>query len=135
MTNEFDHREQRLREIALAIGSDSGIRQPTAIAFVREGADVAITFLEDHQGAQHTQKMVAEVSQKAVMMQLDRTEPEDVENLFSNLREALGTPTSWVNNAGIDLAGIPVKDLPYERWVRAVKTNLYDPFLCCQEFI
>lgn len=127
---------QRLKgEIAIVTGSDSGIGQATAIAFAREGANVAITYLEDKQGAEHTKDKVEEAGQKTVVVQLDQTRREDVERLFGEVQKTLGTPTILVNNAGIDAAGIPVKDMPYERWDKAMKANLYGPFLCCQHFI
>lgn len=127
---------QRLKgEIAIVTGSDSGIGQATAIAFAREGADVAITYLEDEPGAAHTKDKVEQAGQKAVVVQLDQTKRENVERLFEEVQKTLGTPTILVNNAGIDSAGIPVKDMPYERWDQAMKANLYGPFVCCQHFI
>ncbi len=122
-------------EIAVITGSDSGIGQATAIAFAREGADVAVTYLEDRQGAEHTQKLVEEAGQKAWITQLDQSKPEQVEQLFKNVQTELGRPTILVNNAGIDSAGIPIQEMPYDRWDQAMKTNLYGPFMCCQQFI
>lgn len=116
-------REQRLEgEIAIVTGSDSGIGQATAIAFAREGAE-------------HTRKQVEATGRKAVMVQLDQSKPEEIDRLFQETQNHLGTPTVLVNNARMDSAGIMVKDLSYERWDRAIKTNLYGPFLCCQHFI
>ncbi|MES1026403.1 SDR family oxidoreductase [Gloeocapsa sp. BRSZ] len=129
-------REQSLKgEIAVVTGSDSGIGQATAIAFAREGADVAITYLDDREGAEHTRKQVEEAGRKAIVVELDQSKAEDIERLFQETQSHLGTPTILVNNAGIDSSGIPVKDMPYERWDRALKTNLYGSFLCCQHFI
>mgnify|MGYP005850011573 CR=1 FL=1 len=129
-------KEQRLKgEIAIVTGSDSGIGQATAIAFAREGADVAVTYLEDRKGAEHTQKLVEEAGQKSLLMQFDQINPEQVESLFKNVQQRLGTTTILVNNAGMDSAGVPVKDMPYDRWDKAIKTNLYGPFFCCQQFI
>jgi len=68
-------------------------------------------------------------------MQLAQSQPEAVEQLFQEVQRSLGTPTMLVNNAGMDSAGIPVQDMPYDRWDQALKTNLYGPFLCCQQFI
>jgi len=129
-------KEQSLKgEIAVITGSDSGIGQATAIAFAREGADVAITYLDDHDGAEHTRQKVEEAGRKAVVVPLDLTQPEQIDRLFQEAQQKLGTPTILVNNAGLDSAGIPVKDMPYERFDKALKTNLYGPFLCCQHFI
>jgi len=122
-------------EIAVVTGSDSGIGQATAIAFAREGADVAITYLEDKQGAEHTRKLVEEAGQKALISQLDQSQPEQIEQLFESVKGKLGTPTILVNNAGMDSAGVPVAEMDYDRWDKAIKTNLYGPFVCCQQFI
>lgn len=45
-------------EIAVVTGSDSGIGQATAIAFAHEGADVAVTYLKDRAGAEHTRRAI-----------------------------------------------------------------------------
>lgn len=122
-------------EIAIVTGSDSGIGQATAVAFAREGADVAITYLDDHDGAEHTRKLVEAAGRKAVVVHLDQCQPDQVANLFQETQQQLGTPTVLVNNAGIDAAGIPVKDMPLEHFDKTMKTNLYGPFMCCQHFI
>jgi len=107
-------RDQSLKgKIAVVTGSDSGIGQATAIACAREGADVAITYLGDREGAEHTRKLVEEAGQKAVVMPLDQTQPEQIDRLFQETQQQLGIPTILVNNAGLDPAGVPVKDMPY----------------------
>lgn len=128
--------EQRLaQEIAIVTGSDSGIGQATAIAFAREGADVAVTYLHDKEGAEHTQREVEAAGRKAVLIHLDQRDPSSVENLFREAKENLGTPTILVNDAGSDAIGKPVKDLSLEEWDNQIRTNLYGPFLCCQQFL
>ncbi len=122
-------------EIAIVTGSDSGIGQATAIAFAREGADVAVTYLEDRKGAEHTQQLIEEAGQKALVFQLDHSQPEQVEQLFKEVQDKLGTPTILVNNAAGGSVNVPVKDMSYEAWDWSIKANLYGPFLCCQQFI
>ncbi|MBD2080391.1 glucose 1-dehydrogenase [Leptolyngbya sp. FACHB-17] len=122
-------------EIAIVTGSDSGIGQATAIAFAREGADVAVTYLEDQQGAEHTVQRIEEAGQKAILVQLDQSKPESVEQLFQTVKDKLGTPTVLVNNAATSSANTPVSEMSFEAWDHAIKTNLYGPFLCCQQFI
>ncbi|MBW4581039.1 MAG: SDR family oxidoreductase [Tildeniella nuda ZEHNDER 1965/U140] len=75
------------------------------------------------------------MSTTAVLTQLDQSKPEAVAQLFKEVQSKLGTPAVLVNNAGKDSAGTPVKDMPYEQLDQAIKTNLYGPFLCCQQFI
>lgn len=122
-------------EVAIVTGSDSGIGQATAISFAREGADVAVTYSEDQKGAAHTVHLIEEAGQKAVLVQLDQSQPESVKQLFQTVKDKLGTPTVLVNNAAASSASTPVKDMSFEDWDRGIKTNLYGPFLCCQQFI
>ncbi|MBD1913988.1 MULTISPECIES: SDR family oxidoreductase [unclassified Leptolyngbya] len=122
-------------EVAIVTGSDSGIGQATAVAFAREGADVAVTYLEDQKGAEHTVQLIEEAGQKAALVHLDQAQPKSVEQLFQTVKDKLGIPTVLVNNAAVSSVSTPVKDMSFEDWDHAIKTNLYGPFLCCQQFI
>lgn len=122
-------------EIAFITGADSGIGQATAIAFAEEGAQVIITYLEDKKGAENTKQAVEKAGSRAIVMQLDQRQPEEVKRAFEQARKQLGTPTILVNNAGIDASGVYVKDLSDEEWDNGIRTNLYGPFYCCREFI
>ncbi len=126
----------RLKDkVAIVTGSDSGIGQATAVAFAEEGADVAITFLHDRDGAEATRRRVEEAGRRAIVVQLDQREPDAVERLFRETQSQLGVPYILVNNAGIDSTGKQVADMPFEDWDNELKTNLYGPFLCCRQFI
>jgi glucose 1-dehydrogenase len=128
--------DQKLaQEIAIVTGSDSGIGQATAIAFAKEGADVAVTYLHDKEGAEQTRREVEAAGRKAVLVHLDQRDPGSVESLFREVQENLGTPTILVNDAGNDAIGKPVKDMSLEEWDDQIRTNLYGPFFCCQQFI
>jgi glucose 1-dehydrogenase len=127
---------QRLNgEIAIVTGSDSGIGQATAIAFAEEGADVAVTYLEDKDGAEKTRQAVERCGRRAAVFRFDQRDYEDVERLFEKTQQQLGLPTVLVNNAGTDALGIPVKDMKPEDWDQEIRTNLYGPFYCCREFL
>lgn len=121
--------------IAVVTGSDSGIGKAIAIAFAQEGADVAITYNTDEEGAQQTREAVEAEGQNATVVQLDQSDPEQVDRLFQAVEDELGTPTILVNNAGIDASGIPVKEMDNETWDRAMKVNLYGPFYCSRAFL
>jgi glucose 1-dehydrogenase len=127
---------QRLQgEIAIVTGSDSGIGQATAFAFAKEGADVAVTYLEDENGAKRTGKEIEATGRRAFVTQLDVRDPARVAEFFQAVQQRLGTPTILVNNAGVDAAGVHVKDMRLEHWDSILRSNLYGPFYCCQQFI
>lgn len=126
----------RLKDrIAIVTGSDSGIGQATAEAFAREGADVAIVYFHDRDGADETRRRVEAAGRRAVVVQCDQRDPAEVGRLFREAEDALGTPDILVNDAGVDSTGKQVADMSIEDWDREVKTNLYGPFYCCREFI
>ncbi|MDQ3289344.1 MAG: SDR family oxidoreductase [Pseudomonadota bacterium] len=122
-------------EIAVVTGSDSGIGQATAIAFAREGADVAVTWFHDEEGAQQTLREIEAAGRRGFVTQLDVRDPDVVEQFFQTVDDRLGTPTILVNNAGIDSAGVPVKDMSLDHWHNIISSNLDGPFFCCQQFI
>ena len=122
-------------QVAIVTGSDSGIGQATAVEFAREGAAVAINYLDDRAGAESTRHQVEAAGARAVVVQADVSKPEDVERLFARCSDELGTPTILVNNAGIDASGKRVHEMPIETWQRAIDTNLTGPFLCCRRFV
>jgi glucose 1-dehydrogenase len=122
-------------EIAIVTGSDSGIGQATAIAFAREGADVAITYFHDLEGAEHTQREVQSAGRKSVLCQVDQRDSANVIHLFQKVQDELGTPTILVNNAAVGPDGKSVKDLSDENWDNEIRTDLYGPFYCSREFL
>lgn len=122
-------------KIAIVTGSDSGIGQATAEAFAKEGADVAVTYLHDSEGAEKTRKSVEAAGRRAIVIRFDQRDPGEVERLFRETAEKLGTPDILVNNAGVDSTGKQVADMPHEDWDDRLRTNLYGPFYCCQQFI
>jgi len=127
---------EKLKEkIALITGSDSGIGQATAIEFAKEGADVVITYLHDEKGAQRTLEQVEAHGRRAIVVQADISNEEQVENVFNQAVTAFGTVHILMNNAGVDASGEEVAELPTETWDRAIRVNVYGAFFCCRRFI
>jgi glucose 1-dehydrogenase len=122
-------------EITVVTGSDSGIGQATAIAFAKEGADVAVTYFHDLEGAEHTQHKVHAAGRKAILCQVDQRDSASVARLFQRVQDELGTPTVLVNNAAIGPRGKSVKDITDEDWDNEIRTDLYGPLYCCREFL
>jgi len=120
---------------ALITGSDSGIGQASAIEFAHEGADIIVTYLHDRSGAEHTREQVQATGRRAVVVQADLTDEDQVAALFDRALEAFGTIDILMNCAGVDASGTSVADLATEVWDQAIKANLYGPFFCCRRFI
>ncbi len=122
-------------KVTLITGSDSGIGQATAEEFAREGADVVVHYLDDRDGAEATRRTIESVGRRAVVVQADISEEDDVEAMFDRAVEAFGSVDILVNNAGVDASGQEVADLSTEVWDRALRTNLYGTFFCCRRFV
>ena len=122
-------------KVALITGSDSGIGQATAIEFAREGADVVVHYLEDEDGAGHTRAAVEAAGRRAIVVQADITDEEQVDRLFAIATEAFGTVDILMNNAGVDASGAEVADLSTEVFDHAIRANLYGAFFCCRRYI
>ena len=127
--------DRLLDKVAMVTGSDSGIGQAIAEEFAREGADVAITWRHDRSGAEETRRRVGAANRRSSVTQLDVANADDVMRWFAQVAQELGSPFVLVNCAGVNASGEPVADLPFETWDRTLKTNLYGPFHCCQQFI
>lgn len=122
-------------KIALITGSDSGIGQGIAIEFAKEGADIAVNYLHDREGAERTRAEVERLGRRAVLIHADVRKEEDVADLFDAVLQAFETVDLLVNNAGVDAAGVHAADMPLSVWDNAIRTNLYGPFLCARRFI
>ena len=121
--------------VAIVTGSDSGIGRATVEEFAREGADVAITCFHDDAGAREVRKHVEGLGRRAVVARLDQRDPASVAALFAATDRSLGTPFILVNNAAINANGERGAAMSHQAWDDVIRTNLYGPFYCCQEFV
>ncbi len=119
---------------ALITGSDSGIGQATAVQFAKEGADVVVHYLEDSDGADQTRKAVEAEGRRAIVVQADVSDEEQVKAMFDHAENSFGALDILVNNAGVDASGTEVAELSTEVWDRAIRVNLYGYFFCCRRF-
>lgn len=122
-------------KIALITGSDSGIGQGTAIEFAKEGADIVVHYLNDEAGAEKTRAAVEAEGQRAIVVQADISDEDQVDRMFDQAVQAFGRVDILMNNAGIDASGDHVADLSTQTWDKAIKTNVYGTFFCCRRYI
>ena len=121
---------------ALITGGDSGIGRAVAIAFAREGADVAIGYLPDEEpDAQDVKKWVEKEGRTCVLLPADVQDENEARRVVDDAASALGGLDVVVNNAGFQWArreeGLP--SVTTEQLDRVMKTNLYALFWVSQQ--
>lgn len=111
---------------ALITGGDSGIGRAVAIAFAREGADVAISYLaEEQEDAESTAKLVEEAGQRALLLPGDIRDEEHSTSLVEKTISEFGGLDTLVLNAGYQKDRESLAELPTEEFRRVFETNLY----------
>jgi len=114
---------------AIITGGDSGIGRAICIAYAREGADVAINFIgDDKQDAQETKRMVEEKGGRAILIEGDVGDEEQVKNIINTVVSEFGKIDILVNNAGVEHVA-PLEEIDLELWNRIFKTNITGHFL------
>ena len=120
---------QLLGRKALITGGDSGLGRAAAIAYAREGADVAVNYLPDEESdAREVIKLIQDAGRKAVAIPGDLRDPEFCRRLVNNAHSALGGLDILVNCAGRQHSYDSILDIPDEQFDWTLKTNLYALF-------
>ncbi len=89
--------------VMLVTGASSGIGRAIALAAARAGADVALTYRANEEGARQVESEVQALGRRAAVLRLDLADAESVRVLGPAARRALGRLDVWVNNAGADI--------------------------------
>jgi NAD(P)-dependent dehydrogenase (short-subunit alcohol dehydrogenase family) len=114
--------------VALVTGGDSGIGRAVAVLFAREGADVAIVYLDEHEDAEATARNVQAEGRRCIILAGDVADPDFCEAAVADTLEAFGKIDILVNNAAFQQHVRSFGDLTEEQFDRTVKTNLYGYF-------
>ena len=118
---------------ALITGADSGIGRAVAIAFAREGADVALNYLPDEEpDAREVVALVEEAGRKAVALPGDLQDESFCTSLIERTRAELGGIDILVNNAGKQTAVKSIADLTTEQFEATFSTNVTAMFWLCK---
>ncbi len=115
-------------KVALITGGDSGIGRSVAVLFAREGADVAIAYLDEHEDAEITRAAVEKEGRRAILMPGDVADPAFAREAVDRTVREFGKLDILVNNAAFQEHVNDLADLTEEHFDRTLKTNLYGYF-------
>jgi NAD(P)-dependent dehydrogenase (short-subunit alcohol dehydrogenase family) len=117
---------------ALITGGDSGIGRAVAIAFAREGCDVAISYLDEDEDAQETRRWVDEAGRRSLGIRGDLAAPAHSREVVDQTLEAFGRLDVLVNNAAHQRTYESLEDVPDDEWDRHFDTNIGAMFRLCK---
>jgi len=109
---------------AVITGADSGIGKAVAIAFAREGADVLISYLNEHEDANDTARWVDDAGRKAVLLAGDLSDPAHCRDVIATAVDQLGGIDVLVSNAAFQMTHESIEEIPDEEWDHTLATNL-----------
>ncbi len=119
-------------KVALVTGADSGIGRAVAALFAREGADVAILYLCEHDDAEKTKGIVEKEGRRAITIAGDLGEKSFCERAVAQTVERLGGLDVLVNNAGEQHWEKDIRDISEEQLKRTFQTNIFSMFYLTQ---
>jgi NAD(P)-dependent dehydrogenase (short-subunit alcohol dehydrogenase family) len=139
MRRQPDHGEDSYRgsgrltgKRALITGGDSGIGRAVALAFAREGADVAIAYLNEDQDARDTAALVEKAGRRAVLIAGDLAQREHCRSVVDQTVGEFGGVDVLVNNAAFQMTHETVEEIPDEEWQYTFDTNITAMFRLVQ---
>ncbi|KAA3440466.1 SDR family oxidoreductase [Rufibacter hautae] len=117
---------------ALITGGDSGIGRAVAVHFAREGADVAIVYLDEEQDAQDTRKMVEAEGQKCVLIPGDLRDEQFCKQCVEQAVQELGGLNVLVNNAAEQHEREDLREITPDQLEKTFRTNIFAYFYVAQ---
>jgi NAD(P)-dependent dehydrogenase (short-subunit alcohol dehydrogenase family) len=140
MTPKPDHGEESYRgsgrlagKAAVITGGDSGIGRAVAIAFAREGADVLISYLNEHDDAKDTARYVEEAGRKCVLVAGDLADRAHAKTIIPKAVEEFGKVDILVNNAAFQMSHDSLDEVSDDEWDYTLAVNLSAMFTLCKD--
>jgi NAD(P)-dependent dehydrogenase (short-subunit alcohol dehydrogenase family) len=112
-------------KVALITGGDSGIGRSVAVHFAREGADVAIVYLDENEDANKTRELVESEGRKCLTLRGDIRSREFCEQAVEETKKELGGLNILVNNAAVQYPKDDLEDISAEQFENTFQTNIF----------
>ena len=119
-------------KIALITGGDSGIGRAVAIAFAREGADVAVAYLDEQEDAEETARWIEQAGRQCLLLPGDLAHKVHCRALVEKTVERFGRIDVLVNNAAFQMTHETLEEIPDEEWLMTFDVNITAMFRICQ---
>jgi len=139
LTPQADHGETSYRgsgrlegKATVITGADSGIGRAVALAFAREGADVLISYLNEHEDAQETKRLVEEAGRRAILVPGDISERAHCVAIVDKAVAEFGRIDVLVNNAAFQMSRESIEEIPDDEWDYTFKVNITAMFHICK---
>lgn len=119
-------------KVALISGGDSGIGRAVAVTYAKEGADVAIVYLNEHKDAEETKRQVEQEGRKCVLLPGDIGDDQFAKKAVQQTVNELGKLDIVVNNAAEQHPQQKLEDITKEQLERTFRTNIFGMFFLTQ---
>ena len=116
--------------VALVTGGDSGIGRATCVAFAKEGADVAIAYLDEHEDAKRTKELVEAEGRRAITLACDLRSEEECTRIVEETASQLGALHVLVNHIATQEVVESFEEITTEQWEETFRTNSTSFFWC-----
>ena len=120
-------------KIAIITGGDSGLGRACSIAYIKEGAKIVITYLDEEKDANDTKKYIEQMGGECLLLRGDLRNHEFCKEVIRKTIEKYGKIDVLINNAGVQYQQDKLEDISDEQFDKTMKVNIYGMFYLTKE--